>query len=1090
MARPAAAVEPSRVKHGERAARWLPIVGAAMAVGFALSYDIWPLAAGEAASRLASLACLTLALAYALLALLPRVFRVGVMAGLTVLGASAVAGVVAGVGGGGLLLPGLAFAPLILCAAAPLIPVAATVALSLLHGALLLGLAAAVFYGALPAEHGVAGLGPALAQQAALLFAGTVIGLLTRRAILSALARARSREQRFVGLLSVAADWYWETDAQLRYTHITQHAGGVPTLAFDHRVGKAPWEIGDFGLSDEAMDVHRSDLELRRPFNDLRVLQPAVNAAATRCISLSGRPRFDNRGVFLGYWGVGRDITDEHAAESQRRATELRYRELFARSPSPLVLHRDGRVLDANVAALALFGAWEQKDLIGRSLLGFYDTEDGSRDLAARRMARLETVPIGEAAPPQQFSLRTAAGRRLAVQVTSVKVEAEGGEALLSIYRDETERQRAEGARVRSEALLSHVVATSPDIITLLDLSTERYVMVNDAFIALSGYTRDEAIGRTATELGLWGSDDAHDDFFSSVLAADGVRDRAVVFRRRDGREVLMLVSAARFVMEGRDYLVLNGRDITQSERARLEREAILANASIGIAMTRDRLYALANPRFEQMFGWPAGALIGRHGDVTSVDRTAYEEIGALYGPALSRGEAVEFERTMKRRDGSLFLCRLLARPIDPTHPAKGGTIWIAEDVTDRRAVEQALARARDDAEAANRAKSAFLANTSHEIRTPLNGLVGLARLARQPDLDPARREQYLAQIDDSAQALAGVISDILDLSKIEAGKLRLEQADFDLHALLESVEHGYAALAEAHALQLTMHVHSGVPRRVRGDPVRLRQILSNLLSNALKFTDVGHVRLHVDVLEGPVVRFEVEDSGPGIGADVQARLFQPFTQGDVSTTRRYGGTGLGLSICRELAELMGGRVGVHSQPGRGSRFWAELPLPASTAAAPSSAFAPPHDAERRLAGLELLIVEDNPVNMMIATAIARQWGVTVSEAGDGAEAVTAIAQRADAGRPFDVVLMDVQMPVQGGHDATRVLRRRFDAKTLPIIALTAAALTSERDEALAAGMNDFLTKPLDAQRLQDALLRWAPMRTRGEPATRPVPTS
>ncbi len=1072
----------------QRMVRALTLVGMALAASLSLSHLLWPAAGGDAA-RLASAACAGLAVVYAVLALFPHLLTLAQTVIVAVLGTCIVAAVMAGVGGDGLLSPGLAFVPLLLGAAASRLRPAQTVALGLVHAVLLVGLAVAVLRGAIAAQHGVAGLGLALTAQVALLAAGVVVGLLTRKTIDSAMGRARSREQRFVGLLSVAADWYWETDAQLRYTHIAQHAGGVPALNFDSRIGKAPWEIGDFGLSDEAMDVHRSDLELRRPFTDLRVLQQ-VAGGARRCISLSGRPRFDTRGVFIGYWGVGRDITDEDAAESQRRATELRYRELFARSPSPLVLHRDGRVLDANVAALALFGAWEQKDLIGQSLLGFYDADDGSRELAARRLARLETVPIGEAAPPQQFSIRTKAGRRLAVQVTSVKVEAEDGVALLSIYRDETERQRAEGARARSEALLSHVVATSPDIITLIDLSTERHVMVNDAFAALSGYTRDEAIGRTATELGLWASQEAHDHFFSEVLAHNGVRDRALVLRRRGGREVLLLVSAARFVMEGRDYLVQNGRDITQSERARLEREAILANASIGIAMTRDRVFQLANPRFEQMFGWPAGALVGQAGDATAVDRAAYDEMGALYGPPLSRGEAVEFERTMKRRDGSTFLCRLLARPIDPTHPAKGGTIWIAEDVTDKRAVEQALARARDEAEAANRAKSAFLANTSHEIRTPLNGLVGLARLARQSGLDETRRGQYLAQIDDSAQALAGVISDILDLSKIEAGKLRLEQTDFDLHALLESVEHGYAALADAHSLTLTMHVSGAVPRRVRGDPVRLRQILSNLISNALKFTAAGYVRLHVQSLEAPLVRFEVEDSGPGIAAEVQARLFQPFVQGDVSTTRRYGGTGLGLSICRELAELMGGSVGVHSEPGRGSRFWAELPLAASTQEAPSSAFALPADAQQRLAGLELLIVEDNSVNMMIATTIVRQWGVTVAEAVNGAEAVLAITERADAGRPFDLVLMDVQMPVQGGHDATRVLRRRFDAQALPIIALTAAALTSERDEALAAGMNDFLTKPLDAQRLQDTLLRWVLAKASRAPAKPPVPTS
>jgi len=472
---------------------------------------------------------------------------------------------------------------------------------------------------------------------------------------------------------------------------------------------------------------------------------------------------------------------------------------------------------------------------------------------------------------------------------------------------------------------------------------------------------------------------------------------------------------------------------------------------------------------------------VGQPGHVVSVDEADYEEMGRQYAPALSRGEAVDVERTMRRRDGSTFLCRLLARPIDPTHPARGATIWIAEDVTEKRAVAEALARARDEAEAANRAKSAFLANTSHEIRTPLNGLVGLARLARQPGLDEARRTQYLAQIDDSAQALSGVISDILDLSKIEAGKLRLEQSQFDLRVLLESIEHGYAALAEARSLALSMDVAPDVPRRVRGDPMRLRQVLSNFLSNALKFTEAGYVRLRVVPVAGGCIRFEVEDSGPGIAPEAQALLFEPFTQADASTTRRYGGTGLGLSICRQLAQLMGGSVGLSSAPGRGSRFWAELPLPTVDAWAPASSVASPGHAAGEasaLAGLNLLIVEDNPVNMMIAVALLQQWNIEVTEAGNGLEATRLVFDRAAAGRPFDMVLMDVQMPVQGGHEAARVLRQRFDAEALPIVALTAAALTSERDEALAAGMNDFLTKPIDAQRLHDSLLRWATPRT------------
>jgi CheY-like chemotaxis protein len=249
--------------------------------------------------------------------------------------------------------------------------------------------------------------------------------------------------------------------------------------------------------------------------------------------------------------------------------------------------------------------------------------------------------------------------------------------------------------------------------------------------------------------------------------------------------------------------------------------------------------------------------------------------------------------------------------------------------------------------------------------------------------------------------------------------------------------------------------------------------VLSNFLSNALKFTEHGGVRIEVRPAGATKLRFEVRDSGVGIEPEVQARLFTPFTQADASTTRRFGGTGLGLSICRELAQLMGGDVGVASEPGRGSCFWAELPMPASAEAGPESAFGELPAKPSPLAGLQVLVAEDNPVNMLIAVALLEQWGIVAAQVADGEQAVAAVNARADAGRPFDLVLMDVQMPVMGGYNATRELRQRHAASALPIIALTAAALTSERDEALACGMNDFLTKPIDAQRLHDTLLRW-----------------
>ena len=969
---------------------------------------------------------------------------------------------------------GLGFLSLLVCIVSVLVSARSALWLAGACALLVIGLAAAEsigWIGGLPSP-GVHAVPLRVVTQLLLLAAGAAIGLILARAVSLAGARARAREQRFAGLLAVAADWYWEMDARFRFTHLSEQAASSSGLQASRRLGKAPWEIEGFGLEAHEMDAHRADLESHQPFANL-LLQRAGAAGAPHWFTVSGRPRFDERGVFLGYWGVGRDITQDKQAEMARSATESRYRELFARSPSALVLHRDAHVLDANAAALSLFGITDTTTLVGRNLLDFYDEADGSRRLAGERALALRALPVGESMPAHDFVLRTPRGRRLMVQATSVKVDTGGEPAIMSIYQDHTERLRAEAARLRSEALMTHLVATSPDLIALTDLATSRYVMVNDAFTRVTGWLRDEVIGKTALELGVWPSAQARAEFVAEVDARGELRDRLIECVDRHGQHFPLLVSAAHFMLEGRDYLVLNGRDVTDIERARLEREAILQNASIGIALTRDRVFQLANPKFEQMFGWAPGGLVGQPGTAVWPSEAPYVELGRAVGPRLAAGEPVEIDCVMARRDGSTFLCRLLARAVDPNHPSKGATIWIAEDVTERRAVDQALARARDEAEAASRAKSAFLANTSHEIRTPLNGLVGLARLARQPGLDEARRERYLAQIDDSAQALSGVISDILDLSKIEAGKLRLESVDFDLHTLLESIEHGYAALAEARALALTMVVRADVARRVRGDPVRLRQVLTNFLSNALKFTEHGGVRVTVLPATPTRMRFEVKDSGPGIDAATQARLFTAFTQADESTTRRFGGTGLGLSICRELADLMGGEVGVISELGQGSLFWAELPLPASTAAGPDSTFGDAPDRASPLAGMRVLMVEDNPVNMLIAVALLEQWGIEVAQASDGSQALRDVNAQAAAGRPFHLVLMDVQMPVMGGHDATRALRQRFDAEQLPIIALTAAALTSERDDALACGMNDFLTKPIDAQRLRDTLARW-----------------
>jgi CheY-like chemotaxis protein len=351
----------------------------------------------------------------------------------------------------------------------------------------------------------------------------------------------------------------------------------------------------------------------------------------------------------------------------------------------------------------------------------------------------------------------------------------------------------------------------------------------------------------------------------------------------------------------------------------------------------------------------------------------------------------------------------------------------------------------------------------SHEIRTPLNGVLGLTNLLQEPGLDAALRAEYLAHLADSAQLLSGLVSDVLDLSKIESGHLQVEDITFDLHEVLHGAFAAFAALGQERGIAMTCQLEAGLPRHVRGDPVRVRQVVANYLGNALKFTERGTVALIAQPRAGGRVLLGVRDSGPGIASEMQGRLFEPFLQADNSTTRRFGGTGLGLSICRQLARLMGGEVGLESDGASGSFFWAELPLPSAAPPAlargtAAAAAGEPGEA-RPLAARTVLVAEDNTVNMLIVVAMLERLGATVIEATDGETALQ--AARANAAT-LHAVLMDLHMPGLDGLAATRALRADPATAALPIFAFSAAVLDHERREAEAAGMDGFVAKPVE----------------------------
>ena len=842
----------------------------------------------------------------------------------------------------------------------------------------------------------------------------------------------------------------------------------------------------------------------------LEVLQPGgkllIAEMRAAPISWQGEP---------GWIASLHDITERKRAEAASLEAEQRFRGLFERHQAIMLLiePHSGAIEDANQAAAAFYG-WPLAEL-RRMNIGTINCLPPAEVAAERERA------LAEQRNYFVFPHRLANGEIRTVEVHSSPIVVSGRPVLFSIIHDITARTRVETTLRESEHLLresqraaglgNYVLDipsgrwhSSPmlDQVFGIDAAHEHSVAAWTALVhpddrdMMAAYLRDEVVGR-------------------------GQRfDKAYRICRHADQAERWVHGTGKLEFDDAGHPVrLIGliQDITERKQAEAalresqERYQLLfENSADAILLTipPDGRVLAANPAACRMFGWTLAELcqFGRKELADARD--------PLLAPAMAERERTgrfSGELNFLRADGQLFLGEVTTRFFRGER-GQQRTSLIIRDVTERRQAEDALKRAKETAEAATRSKSEFLANMSHEIRTPMNGVIGMTHLLLDTELT-AEQRRYAETVRNSAESLLTVLNGILDFSKIEAGKLALEMVDFDLRGLLDDCTALLAPRAREKGVEFICVAAPDVPAWLTGDPGRLRQVLLNLAGNAVKFTSQGEISVRASLEPTPahpvprsaglrpgsaagsaglrpgadepaaagpeagapagvVLRFSIKDTGIGIPAAKQALLFQKFSQVDTSTTRRYGGTGLGLAIAKELVTRMGGEIGVVSEEGRGAEFWFTVRLTPPRTAVPAAS--PPATPLALCRGRgRILLAEDNPTNTEVARGILEKMGLPGDAVPNGADALRALASAS-----YDVVLMDVQMPVMDGFEATHRIRQAEGAvlnPNLPIIAMTAHAMPGDRERCLAAGMNDYVQKPVSPEALATVLNRWLP---------------
>jgi PAS domain S-box-containing protein len=881
----------------------------------------------------------------------------------------------------------------------------------------------------------------------------------------------RRLEGRWESLTSQLPVGVFETDAEGRCTYVNQRWQELSGIGFADAMGDG-W----------ARTVHPEDLArcLDDWANSLRNEQEFVSRwrfrrpdGSIRWVEGRARANRDEYGTIVGYSGSTTDISaiKEASDLARRQADEIqshrdRLEALLAAAPLGIVTYTpDGVVLSWNPAAERMFG-YSADEALGNFLpiaapdeQGTFRSETLARHLDAQGKVEYEATRWHKDGTALNVVVSAAVIHRIGIQPA----------VLCAIYTDIGVRvQREEGMRVanreldkmvtelgRTNAELDALINTSPLGICMIDRE-QRITSWNAACERMFGYSAADAIGKNLAML-REREEPVHLELVNRLFRHGGNEEYEATRRRRDGRDITVIVSVAALTNpEGVvDRVVVVYTDISERQKARelLERERFILsesirNAPIAMAMFDTEMRYLAWSRqWLADYSVSESDLLGRsHYEVfPNLPKRWFE----LHRRCLNGEILSESEDRFERPDGTTTFLRWAIHPWHQADGSIGGMVMVTAVVTD-------LVRARTEALESSRLKSEFLASMSHEIRTPMNGVIGMAGLLLDSGLTPEQRE-YAELILSSADSLLTIINDILDFSKIEAGKLEIEPVAFELPRLVYETVELLTPRAAERQLELVVRLGKAVPRTVLGDAGRVRQILTNLVGNAVKFTDRGHVAIGIDLTAEGELRFEVSDTGIGIPAAKLEQIFEKFTQADASTTRRFGGTGLGLAICRQLVRLMGGTMGVTSAPGQGSCFWFTLRLP--VAGTPLAPMPPMLSSD-----LRVLVVDDSaPTRETLSEQITR-LGATPLVAADIASALTTV-RTLPSGVAIDVILLDAGLQRDGGMDVIPLFRQESASADAPLIYLNALGIQRR------SGSNVSLKKPVRLEDLTSALL-------------------